>query len=105
MTRFFGMFRPVALGLAGAALALPVGGTVSLSAASSHTCVSNPIVTSNADSGAGTLRDAIANACSGSTITFDMSAGNVTSPISLTSGELELTQDVNILGPGASTLT
>src|SRR5262249_10505479 len=29
----------------------------------------------------------------------------VTSPITLTSGDLEITQDVNIVGPGASTLT
>ena len=57
------------------------------------------------DSGAGSLRDAIANATAGDTIEFDMSAGHVTSPITLTSGELDITQNLKIVGPGSSELT
>ena len=57
------------------------------------------------DSGAGSLRDAIANANPGDTIEFDMSPGHVTSPITLTTGELTITQNLKIVGPGASDLT
>src|SRR6185503_17678846 len=35
-------------------------------------CSANPIVTTTADSGAGSLRDALAQVCSGTTITFDI---------------------------------
>jgi hypothetical protein len=35
-------------------------------------CATNPVVVNNLDSGAGSLRQAIADACAGSTITFDM---------------------------------
>ncbi|MBS0570240.1 MAG: hypothetical protein JSS28_06520 [Proteobacteria bacterium] len=57
------------------------------------------------DSGAGSLRDAIAqaNANPGAdTITF---ASNVTGTITLTSGSLVINDDVTIQGPGASVLT
>ena len=46
------------------------------------------IVTSNADSGAGSLREAITNAQSGDTIKFDASLANQT--IALTSGQIEI---------------
>ncbi len=46
----------------------------------------NQVVTSNGDSGAGTLRQAIADVGAGETITFNLSAGNET--IILTSDEL-----------------
>jgi hypothetical protein len=65
-------------------------------------CVTNPIVTTNADSGAGSLRDAIANACDGSTITF---SGLVSSPITLTTGELAIDKNLTIQGPGANLLS
>ena len=42
----------------------------------------NPVVTNNADSGAGSLRQAVMDACAGSTITF-----NVTGTISLSGGK------------------
>src|SRR5439155_21558000 len=45
----------------------------------------NTVVTSNSDSGTGSLRTVLAGACAGETITF---APSVVSPISLTSGEL-----------------
>ncbi|MDX6406725.1 MAG: trimeric autotransporter adhesin [Blastocatellia bacterium] len=68
-------------------------------------CVTDPIVTTNSDSGAGSLRQAIADACAGSTITFDTTPGHVTSPITLTSGELLINKGLTIHGPGASQLT
>ena len=60
----------------------------------------NPVVTSNADAGPGSLRQAIEDACAGDTITF-----SVASPIHLTSGTLELSRAVTISGPGADQLT
>ncbi len=66
------------------------------------TCLTNPIVTSNADSGAGTLRQAIADACDGSIIVFDPS---LVGPITLTTGELLITKNLTIQGPGANLLT
>ena len=67
------------------------------------TCLTNPVVTTNADSGPGSLRQAIQDACPGSTITFDMS--QVVSPIVLTSVELLIDKDLTISGPGANVLT
>ena len=64
-------------------------------------CTANPVVTTNADSGGGSLRDAIANACDGSTITF---ANTVLSPIIL-SAELAIDKNLTIQGPAASLLT
>jgi len=49
------------------------------------------------------LRAIINSACPGSIITFDMS--QVTSPITLTSGELLLNKSLTFQGPGAGTLT
>ena len=63
------------------------------------------IVTNSNDSGAGSLRAIILSACPGSTITFDMTPGNVTSPINLTSGQLLIDKSLTIQGPGANLLT
>ncbi len=68
-------------------------------------CATNPIVTTNADTGAGSLRKAIEDACAGSTITFDMTPGHVVSPITLTSGELLISKQLTIQGPGQNLLT
>src|SRR2546426_1146329 len=68
-------------------------------------CATNPIVTTSADSGPGSLRKAIQDACVGSTITFDMSPGHVTSPITLTTAELAINKNLTITGPGANLLT
>jgi hypothetical protein len=68
-------------------------------------CLTDPIVTTNANSGPGSLRQAIADACVDSTITFDMTPGHVTSPITLTSGELLINKNLTITGPGANLLT
>lgn len=67
------------------------------------TCLTDSVVTTNADSGPGSLRQAIADACSGGTISFDMN--QVVSPITLTSAELLIDKDLTIAGPGADVLT
>ncbi len=56
-------------------------------------------VTSTADSGAGSLRDAIAAASSGDTINI-----SVTGTITLTGGTLTIAKSLTISGPGASDL-
>ncbi len=67
-------------------------------------CTTDPVVINNLDNGAGSLRQAIIDACDGSTITFNMAT--VTSPITLTSGELLLNQNLmTITGPGSNMLT
>src|SRR6185503_16223048 len=38
-------------------------------------CTANPVVTTTADSGAGSLRQALADVCAGTTITFSLGAG------------------------------
>jgi hypothetical protein len=56
-------------------------------------------VTSTADSGAGTLREALTNAANGDTINF-----SITGTITLTNGVLLVTNNVTILGPGPAGL-
>ena len=56
-------------------------------------------VTTTADDGPGSLREAIANAAPGETIDFSS-----VSTITLTSGELLIDKDLIIAGPGASNL-
>lgn len=82
-----------------------VVGPPASSAASSPVlfCTTNPVVTNNLDSGAGSLRQAIADACDASTITFNMAT--VTSPISLTTAELTINKNLTITGPGSTSLT
>jgi CSLREA domain-containing protein len=60
-------------------------------------------VTTTADSGAGSLRKAIADAASGDTINFNLSGCPCT--ITLTSGELLINKNLTIQGPGATNLT
>jgi hypothetical protein len=57
-------------------------------------------VTSSADGGSGSLRDAIATAPPGATIDFAISG-----TIALASGELAIAKDLTIVGPGAQRLT
>ena len=56
-------------------------------------------VTDTADSGVGTLRNAIQTTCHGGTITF-----TVNGVITLTTGQLPITRSLTISGPGASVL-
>ena len=59
------------------------------------------IVTSTNDSGPGSLREALASAASGDTVDATGVAGTIT----LTSGELSVSNNLTLLGPGAGTLT
>ncbi len=68
-----------------------------------RTVLSTWTVTNPADSGDGSLRAVIATAQSGDQIVFDGSLQGQT--ITLTSGELALTKDLDIEGPGADQLT
>ncbi|MGO9471160.1 MAG: choice-of-anchor Q domain-containing protein, partial [Isosphaeraceae bacterium] len=70
-----------------------------------RTLLSIVVVENSKDNGPGSLRDTIATAAAGDTIEFDLTPGHVTSPITLTSGELEITENLTIDGPGAGTLT
>lgn len=60
-------------------------------------------VTSIADSGSGSLREAIATAQAGDTIQFDSSLANQT--ITLTSGQIDIPKNLTIDGTGAAGLT
>jgi hypothetical protein len=67
-------------------------------------CTSNPVVTSTADSGAGTLREAVTGACAGSTITFNIASADP-DIITLTTAELLIDRNLTIQGTGANLLT
>ena len=69
-----------------------------------NACTPNPVVTSTADSGAGTLREAIANVCSGTTITFNI-AGPGPHTITLTSGELAVAKNMTIKNNSGESVT
>jgi len=56
------------------------------------------VVTNTADDGCGSLREQIANATNGSTITFNSSLMNQT--ITLTSGEIDISKNLTLQGPG-----
>src|SRR5215831_6272567 len=62
------------------------------------------MVTSTADSGAGTLRQAIADAAAGDTIEFGLSL-SYPATITLTSETLLIDKNLTIQGPGAPALT
>ena len=70
-----------------------------LSAVAAHAATLT--VTSAADSGPGTLRQAILNASTGDTINFAVGITTIT----LTSGELLINKNLTINGPGANVLT
>lgn len=76
---------------------LNVGSTSTDNTVTFKFCAANPIVTSNADSGPNTLRDALANMCPApnNNITFDL-GGPGGNTIVLTSGQLDIQKDVNI---------
>jgi uncharacterized repeat protein (TIGR01451 family) len=66
------------------------------------TCLTDLVVTTNADSGPGSLRQAILDACPNATIVF---SSNLAGPVTLTSGELLIDKNLTIQGPGANLLT
>ena len=59
-------------------------------------------VTNTADSGPGSLRDAVAAALPGDTVVFNLA---LPAAINLTSGEIPIVSNITITGPGASQLT
>ncbi len=61
-----------------------------------------PVISNTQDSGQGSLRQAVADANAGDTITF---IGSTPVTITLTSGAVTLTKNVTIAGPGAANLT
>jgi hypothetical protein len=73
-----------------------------LDALEARTLLSALVVTSTNDSGPGSLRQAIADASSGETITFSSKLRGQT--ITLTSGELDISNSIKIDGLGASQL-
>src|SRR2546426_5872723 len=83
-----------------------LAGTTSIAVAGTPTpCPATTItVTTTSDSGPGSLRDAIlgANNCPDANIIIF--AAGVTNTITLTSGELLITENLTILGPGANLL-
>src|SRR5688572_22936100 len=72
---------------------------LSLAAAGQAVAIS---VTNTNDDGAGSLRQAIADASSGDTITFSLPANSV---ITLNSDTLSIDKNLTINGPGANQLT
>lgn len=91
-------------GASGAVLALGaalVTATPGVAGAATYT------VTTNADSGAGSLREAIAtaNGTVGVPDVITFSPALIGSTITLTSGDLEITDELAIQGPGAASLT
>ncbi len=69
-----------------------------------NACTPNLVVTSTADNGAGTLRDALANVCNGDTITFNL-PGFGPHTITLTSGELQVDQNATIINNSGESIT
>lgn len=74
-------------------------GQVSRKAQAAPSFDPSDVVTTVADSGAGSLRDVVANASAGATVTF-----TVTGVITLTSGDIGINKNITIQGPGAGTL-
>ncbi len=69
-----------------------------------HTVCGDSVVTTTADSGAGSLRQIIANACDDSTITFDI-AGAGPHTITLTTGELVVDKNLTINNNSGESIT
>lgn len=69
-----------------------------------NACTPDPIVTSTADAGAGSLRDALANVCNGDVITFNI-AGAGPHTITLTTGELLVAKNVTINNNSGESIT
>jgi len=81
------------------------GDPISVTGGCSAACTTNPVVQNANDSGAGSLRQAIMDACAGSTITFASPLFDVAQTITLTSGDLVINKNLTIQGPGANLLT
>ena len=86
----------------GSSYHLPLLLSLVLCLAPERAFATNRTVTNLNDSGAGSLRDAINASANGDTIDFDPS---VTGTISLTTGRLQISHSISILGPGYNLLT
>jgi hypothetical protein len=71
----------------------------------SRVLLSTVIVTNTNDSGSGSLREAVLSSNSGDTIDFDLTIFATPQTITLTSGEIDISHDLTISGPGANLLT
>jgi hypothetical protein len=69
-----------------------------------HQVCGNSIVTTTADSGAGSLRQIITDACDGATITFDPGVFATPQTITLTTGQITINKNITING-GPSKVT
>ena len=90
-------------GIAGGGVALnsslaPVGQTIALNAANSVILSLSPVVSIPANTGPGSLRNALANASAGDTVTFLASAG----PKIFLASTIAIVKNVIITGPGAA---
>ena len=65
----------------------------------SPVCIVDPIVTSAGDNGSGSLRQAILDACDGSTITFNLESMPA---ITLSTSELLINKSLTVVGPGVT---
>ncbi|MBS1794665.1 MAG: CSLREA domain-containing protein [Acidobacteria bacterium] len=69
-------------------------------------CQPSPVVTNTNDAGAGSLRQAVIDACAGNTITFDTAGTFAQSrTIVLTTGELLINKNLTVSGTGANRLS
>lgn len=65
-------------------------------------CMTDTVVVNGLDSGAGSLRQAVIDACPGGTITF---SGTVGGTVLLESGQIVIDKNLTLAGPGADVLT
>lgn len=90
-------FSSIRMTFAAALLFGVVAGSLSLLMPSSGVQANTLVVTNNADSGPGSLRQAIVDAIPGDTITFDVSLDGQT--ITLTGGALTINKNLTVVGP------
>ena len=93
----------------GATSATGNGLSASATATITVSCNATGIVTNTNDSGAGSLRAALLQTCSGSTVTFniptsDPGFSNGVYTITLTTAELSISRSLTVTGPGAQLL-
>jgi hypothetical protein len=83
------------------AMAVPLGVGVAVLPSGTANATTDTVTNCN-DSGSGSLRQAVSDASSGDTITFALSPA--CSVITLTTGDIEISSDLTIDGPGESVL-